>query len=93
MEEIPTTEADASLPLKLDTTVLPLDTSSQASAAEVEASVGSNPIGILTTAATHSSRSSSPITELSELQSDIHLAVHSMFTAKRSSDLEIQHAI
>ena len=93
MEEVPTTEADASPPLKIDITVLPLDTSSQASAAETEASVGSNPIGVLTTAATHSSWSSSPIVELSELQSDAHMAVHSIFTAKRSSDLQIQHAI
>ena len=70
----------------MDITVLPLDTSSQASAAETEASVGSNPISILTTAATHSSQSSSPIVELSELQSDAHMAVHSIFTAK---DLQI----
>ena len=93
MEEVPTTEADTSLPLRTDTTVLPLDTSSQASAAEMEASMGSNPISISTTAAIHSSQSSSLITELSELQSDTHLAIHSMFTAKRSSDLEIQCAI
>ena len=93
MEEVPTTEADASPPLKTDITVLPLDTSSQASAAETEASVGSNPIGVSTTAATHSSQSSSPIVELSELQSDAHMAVHSIFTAKRSSDLQIQCAI
>ena len=93
MEEVPTTEADASPPLKTDITVLPLDTSSQTSAADMEVSVGSNPISILTTAATHSSQSSSPIAELSELQSDAHLAVHSIFTAKRSSDLEIQCAI
>ena len=77
----------------MDTTILPLDTSSQASAAETEASVGSNPIGVSTTAATHSSWSSSPIIELSKLQSDAHLAIHSMFTTKRSSDLEIQCAI
>ena len=89
----PTTEADASPPLKMDITVLPLDTSSQASAAETEASMGSNPIGILTMAATHSSWSSSPIVELSKLQSDTHMAVHSTFTAKRSSDLQIQCAI
>ena len=93
MEEVPATEADASPPLKMDITVLPLDTSSQASAAEMEASVGSNPIGISTTAATHSSQSSSPIVELSKLQSDAHMAVHSIFTAKRSSDLQIQCAI
>ena len=44
-------------------------------------------------AAAHSSHSSSPITHLSDLQSDVHLAVNSMFTAKRSSDLKIQRAI
>ena len=93
MEEVPTTEADASPPLKMDTTVLPLDTSSQASAAETEASMGSNPIGTLPTAATHSSWSSSLITELSKLQSDVHLAIHSMFTTRRSSDLKMQCAI
>ena len=93
MEEAPTPEGDASPPLKKDTTVLPFDTSSQASAAEMEASMGSNPIGILTTAATHSSQSSSPIVELSKLQSDTHMAIHSIFTAKRSSDLQIQCAI
>ena len=59
----------------------------------MEASVGSNPISILTMAATHSSQSSSLIVELSELQSDTHMAIHSIFTAKRSSDLKIQHAI
>ena len=90
MEEVPATEAEASPPLKMDTTVLPLDTSSQASAAETEASVGSNPIGISTTAATHSSQSSSLIVELSKLQSDAHMAVHSIFTARRSSNLQIQ---
>ena len=93
MEEVPTTEADASPPLKMDITVLPLDTYSQASAAETEASVGSNPIGVSTMAATHSSQSRSPIVELSKLQSDAHMAIHSIFTAKRSSDLQIQCTI
>ena len=93
MEEVPATEADASPPFKTDITVLPLDTSSQASAAEMEASMGSNPVGILTMAATHSSQSSSPIVELSEPQSDAHMAIHSIFTAKRSSDLQIQCTI
>ena len=41
--EVPTTEADAPQPLKMETSVLPLDTSSQASAAETEASMESNP--------------------------------------------------
>ena len=53
----------------------------------------SNPVGALPMAVAHSSCSSSPITHLSNLQSDVHLAINSMFTAKRSSDLETQRAI
>ena len=93
MVEVPTTEADASQPLKMEMSVLTLDTSSQASAAEMEASMESNPISISLTAVAHSSHSSSLIGDLSILQSDVHLAVNSMFTAKRSSELEIQCAI
>ena len=91
--EVPTTEADASPPLKMEMPVLPLETSSQASAAETEASMESNPIGTSLTAVVHSSCSSSPIADLPELQSDVHLALNSMFTARRSSDLKIQCAI
>ena len=47
MVEVPTTEADASPPLKMEMPVLPLDTSSQASAAEMEASMESNPMSVL----------------------------------------------
>ena len=82
MAEVPATEVDASSPLKTEMLVLPLDTSSQASAAEMEASMESNPIGTLLTAAAHSSCSSSLIADLSELQSDVHMAVNSMFTTK-----------
>ena len=57
MAEVPATEADASQPLKMETSVLTLDTSSQASAAEMEASMESNPIGTSLTAAAHSSHS------------------------------------
>ena len=53
----------------------------------------SNPISALLMAATHSSHSSSPIADHPELQSDAHLAVNSMFTTRRSSDLEIQCTI
>ena len=90
MAEVPSTEADTLPPLKMEKPVLLLDTHSQASVAETEASVESNPAGTLPTAAAHSSHSSSPITHLSKLQSDVNLTVNSMFTAKRSSDLEIQ---
>ena len=93
MVEVPTTEADASPPLKMEMPVLPLDTSSQASAAEMKASMESNPISTLLTAVAHSSHSSSLIADLPKLQSDVHLAINSMFTARRSSDLKIQHAI
>ena len=91
--EVTTTEADAIPPLKMEMPVLSLDASSQASAAEMGASVESNPLGALPTAAAHSSHSSSPITHLSKLQSDVHLAIISMFTARRSPDLEIQRAV
>ena len=90
MAEVHATQADTSPPLKMEKPVLPLDTCSQASVAETEASVESNPIGTSPTAAAHSSHSSSPITHLSELQSDVHLAINSMFTARTSSDLKIQ---
>ena len=88
--EVPSTEADTLPALKREKPVLLLDTYSQTSAAEMEASMESNPACISPMAVAHSSHSSSPIAHLSELQSDVHLAVNSMFTAKRSSDLEIQ---
>ena len=87
--EVPSTEADTSSPSKREKPVLLLDTHSQASVAETEASVVSNLAGTSSTAAAHSSHSSSPVTHLSKLQSDVHLAINSLFTAKRSSDLEI----
>ena len=93
MVEVPSTEADTLPPLKLEKPVLLLDACSQASVAEAEASMESNPISTSPMAVAHSSHSSSPITHLSELQSDVHLAINSMFTARRSSDLEIQQAI
>ena len=90
MAEVPSTEADTLPPLKREKPVLLLDTHSQTRAVETEASVESNPTSALPTAVAHSSHSSSPIAHLSELQSDVHLAINSMFTAKRSSDFEIQ---
>ena len=93
MGKVPTTEADASPPLKMETPVLTLDTSSQASAAEMKASMESNPISALLTAVAHSSHSSSPIADLPKLLWDVHLAIYSMFTTRRSSDFKIQCAI
>ena len=80
--EEPSTEVDTSLPLKGEKPVLLLDTHSQTSMAETEASRESNPAGTSPTVVAHSSHSSSPIAHLSKLQSDVHLAVSSMFTAK-----------
>ena len=91
--EVPSPEAVTSSPSKREKPVLLLDTHSRTSAAETEASGESNPAGALPMAAVHSSHSSSPITCLSNLQSDVHLAINSMFTAKRSSDLKIQRAV
>ena len=90
MVEVPSTEADTLPPLKLEKPILLLDTHFQASVAETEASVESNLASMLPMAVAHSSHSSSPITHLSKLQSDVHLAINSMFTARRSSDLEMQ---
>ena len=91
--EVPSAEVVTSSPSKREKPVLLLDTHSQTSVAETEASVERNPAGALPMAAVDSSHSSSPITHLSDLQSDVHLAINSMFTAKRSSDLEIQRAV
>ena len=91
--ELPSTEEDTSPPLKMEKPVLLLDACSQASVAEMEASVESNPIGTSPMAVAHSSHSSSLVTHLSKLQSDVHLAINSMFTARKSSDNEIQRAV
>ena len=91
--EVPSTKADTLPPLKREKPVLLLDTHSQTSMAEMEASGESNPAGASPMAVAHSSLSSSPIAHISELQSDIHLAVNSMFTAKRTLDFEMQQAI
>ena len=90
MAEVPLTEVNTLPPLKREKPVLLLDTNSQTSVAETEASMESNPAGSSPMAVAHSSHSSSPMAHLSELQSDVHLAINSIFTTKRSSDLEIQ---
>ena len=91
--EVPATEVDRSPPMKMEVPVLPLDTSSQASTAEMEASAESNLIGTSLVATAHSSCSNSLITDLPELQSDVHLAINSIFTVRRSSDLDIECAL
>ena len=87
------TEEDISPPPKMEVPALPLDTSSQASVPETEASIESNPIHDSPTAVAYSSYSDSPTMDLPELQADAHLAINHMLSIKRSSDLEMQWAI
>ena len=86
-------EADTSPQLKTGVPALPLDTTSQASVPETEASIESNPVHDSPTAVAYSSRSDSPTMDLPELQAKAHLAINHMLSIKRSSDLERQWAI
>ena len=87
------TKADISPPLKTEMPALPLDTSSQASVPETEASIESNPIHDSPTAVANSSFSDSPTMDLPELQANAHLAINHMLSIKRSSELERQQVI
>ena len=89
----PATEADTSPPQKAEVPVVPLDTSSQASIPETEASMESNPIHNSPTAVAYSSCSDSLIMDLPELQADANLAVNHMLSIRRSSDLKRQWPI
>ena len=93
MAKEPATKADTSPPQKTEVPARPLDTSSQVSAAEMEASMESNPICDSPTAVAYSSCSDSPTMDLPELQANANLAVNHMLSIKRSSDLERQWAI
>ena len=93
MAKEPATEADTSPPQKMEVPALPLDTSSQVSVAEMEASMESNPICDSPTAVAYSSCIDSPTMDLPELQANANLAVNHLLSIKRSSDLERQWAI
>ena len=85
-----TTQAEASPPQGMEELVLPLDTSSQTSVEGMEASVESNPAEATLFALAHGGWSDSPV---QDLQLEVHLAISSIFTAKRTSELERQGAI
>ena len=87
------TKTDTSPPPKMEVPALLLDTSSQVSIPDTEASMESNPVHDSPTAVAYSSCSDSPTMYLPELQADAHLAVNHMLSIKRSSDLERQWAI
>ena len=89
----PATEADTSSPQKTEVPVLPLDTSSQVSVPEMEASMESNPIHDSPKAVAYGSHSDSLTMDLPELPADANLAVNHMLSIKRSLDLERQQAI
>ena len=85
-----TTQVEASPPQGMEEPVLPLDTSSQTSVEGTEASVESNPAEATLVAAAHNGQSDSPV---QDLQLEVHSAINSIFTAKRTSELERQGAI
>ena len=87
------TDADMPPPQKAEVPAPPLDTSSQVSVEEMEASLESNPIYISPTVVACSSCSDSLAVDLTELQEDANLAANYMLSVKRSLDLETQQAI
>ena len=87
------TEVDIPLSHKAEVPAPPLDTSSQGSVEEVEASLESDPINISPTVATCNSCSDSPMVCFMGLQGDANLAANYMLSVKRSSDLKRQWAI
>ena len=93
MVKKPTTKADTSPIPKVEVSALPLNTSSQVSIGETEASMESTPIGTSPTAVVHSSCCDSQTVDLPELRADVNLAINYMLSTKRSSDLERQWAI
>ena len=85
-----TVEAVTSPLHKSEALPLPVDTSSQASMEEVEASLKGIPANISPIAATYSSSSTSPSVDPTELQTNVNLAANHMLCVKRSTDLKRQ---
>ena len=89
-EKAATAEAVMYLPQKGEVPALPINTSSQASLEEGEASLESNPVNVSLTMAVYSSCSSSPTVDLTELRTDANLAANHLLSVKRSTDLKRQ---
>ena len=85
-EKAAAVEAVMSLSHKVEVPAPPIDTSSQASVEEGEASLESNPVNVSPTAGTYSNCSGSPMVDLTELQMDANLAANHMLSVKRSTD-------
>ena len=88
-----TVEAIMSPSHKSEAPLPPIDTSSQASMEEGEASLKSNPANISPIAAAYSSHSASPSVDPTELQIDANIAANHMLCVKRSMDLKRQWVI
>ena len=89
-EKAAAAEAVMSLPHKVEVPALPINTSSQASLEEGEASLESNPVNISLTVAVYNSHSGSPMVDLMELRIDANLATNHLLSVKRSPDLKRQ---
>ena len=85
-----TVEAVTSLSNKPEALPLPVNTSSQTSMEEVEASLKGIPANISPITAVYSSSSASPWVDPTELQTDANIAADHMFCVKRSTDLKRQ---
>ena len=85
-----TVEAVMSPSHKSEDPPLPVNTSSQASMEEAEASLESIPTNISPITATYSSSSASPSVDPTELQTDANLTTDHMLSVKRSTDLKRQ---
>ena len=91
--KITTVEAVASPPQKSQASPRPVDTSSQASMEEAEASLEGLPANVSPITASCSSRSASPSVDPIELQTNTNMAANPMLHMKRSTDLKRQWVI
>ena len=80
-------------PQKSEVSLQPIDTSSQASIEEAEASLEDIPTNISPIATAYSSRSVSPPVDPSELWANANRAIDNMLHLKRSIDIKRQRAI
>ena len=89
-EKAAAAEAVISPSHKVEVPAPPIDTSSQASLEEGEASLESNPVNVSLNAAVYSSCSGSPMVDLMELKTDAKLAANHVLSIKRSMGLKRQ---
>ena len=87
------TDADVSSSHKVEVLAPPINTSSQTSMEEGEASLESNPMNVSPSVVAYSSHSESPTVDLTELQMDANLTADHILSVKRSTNLKIQWII